>query len=120
MTEFRCLDVTEIGDVTVVRFRNRRITEDIDIEEFGNEMFSLVETDKREKLLLSFSLVEALSSAAIGKLITMHRKVHAQGGVLKLSNIPPRIYEVFTIFKLNRLFDIEEEEAEALAALGSN
>ena len=97
MTAYQRLEVTDVGDVTVVRFRNRRITEDIDIQELGSEMFSLVENDKREKLVLNFSAVEFLGSAALGKLITLDRKVKAQGGVMKLSNIGPSIYEVFAI-----------------------
>ncbi len=116
MTAYQCLDITEIGDVTVVHIRSHRITEDIDIEQFGKEMFSLVENDKREKILLNFSLVEFLSSAAIGKLITLHKMVKTRGGVLKLSNIRPNIGEVLVIFKLDRLFDINEYESEALAA----
>ncbi len=116
MTAYQCLDVREVGEVAIVRIRNLRITEDIDIQEFGSEILSLAENDKRKKLLLNFSMVEFLSSAAIGKLITLHRSLKAQGGVLKLSNIRPNIYEVFTIFKLNRLFDIKEDEADALAA----
>jgi anti-sigma B factor antagonist len=46
----------------------------------------------------------------------MDKKMKAGGGTLKLSNIKPEIYEVFAITKLNRLFDIKEEEADALAA----
>ena len=116
MAAFRRLDVTEVGDVTVVRFRDRKIVEDINIQELGAEMFQLVETDKREKLLLNFSTVDFLSSAALGKLITLDKKVKTHGGVLKLSNIRPEIYEVFTITKLNRLFDIQDDEADALAS----
>ena len=33
MPAYKHLDVTEVGDVTVVRFRSRRITEDIDIQD---------------------------------------------------------------------------------------
>jgi anti-sigma B factor antagonist len=116
MPAYQRLEVTDVGDVTVVRFRNRRITEDIDIQELGSEMFSLVENDKREKLLLNFSAVEFLGSAALGKLITLDRKVKSQGGVMKLSNIGPNIYEVFAITRLNRFFDIKDDEADALAA----
>ena len=79
-------------------------------------MFSLVENDKRRKLLLNFSTVELLGSATFGKLITLARKMKAQGGVLKLCNIGPEIHEVFVITKLNRFFDIKEDESDALAA----
>jgi len=116
MTGYRRLDVNEVGDVTVVRFRDRKIIDDINIQELGQELFRLIETDNRRKLLLNFSSVDFLSSAALGKLITLDKKVKAHSGVMKLSNIRPEIYEVFAITKLNRLFDIQDDEADALAA----
>jgi len=116
MAAQRRIDVNEVGDVTVVRFRDRKIIEDINIQELGTEMFELVDQQKRDKVLLNFDSVEFLSSSALGKLITMDKKMKAMGGDLKLSNIRPEIYEVFNITKLNRLFDIREDEADALAA----
>jgi len=116
MTGYLRLDVNEVGDVTVVRFRDHKIVEDINIQQLGQEMFRLIEVDSRDKLLLNFSSVDFLSSAALGKLITLDKKMKAHGGALKLSNIRPEIYEVFAITKLNRLFDIKNDEADALAA----
>jgi anti-sigma B factor antagonist len=116
MAGYRHLDVNEVDDVTVVRFRDRKIVEDVNIQELGQEMFRVVETDNRGRLLLNFSSVEFLSSAALGKLITLEKKVKAHGGTLKLCNIRPEIYEVFAITKLNRVFDIKEDETDALAA----
>jgi anti-sigma B factor antagonist len=49
-------------------------------------------------------------------LITLDKKAKARGGSLKLCNIRPEIYEVFAITRLNRLFDIRDDEADALAA----
>jgi anti-sigma B factor antagonist len=60
--------------------------------------------------------VEFLSSAALGKLITLDRKVKSNKGRLKMSNIRPEILEVFQITKLNKVFDIRDEEADAVAA----
>ena len=116
MAAYRRLEVNEVGDVTVVRFRDHKIIEDISIQQLGQEMFHLIEVDSRDKLLLNFSSVDFLSSAALGKLITLDKKMKAHGGTLKLSNIRPEIYEVFAITKLNRLFDIKDDEADALAA----
>ena len=67
-------------------------------------------------VLLNFTNVDFLSSAALGKLITLDKKVKADSGKLKLSNIRPEIYDVFAITKLNRLLDIKDDEAAALAA----
>lgn len=116
MTAYQRLEIDEVGDVTVVHFRDHKIVEDINIQQLGQEMFRLVEVDNRDKLVLNFSAVDFLSSAALGKLITLDKKMKAHGGTLKLSNIRPEIYEVFAITKLNRLFDIKEDEADALAA----
>ena len=115
MNEYQRLDVNEVGDVTVVRFRDHKIVEDISIQQLGQELFDLVEVDNRDKLLLNFSSVDFLSSAALGKLITLDKKMKAHGGSMKLTNIRPEIYEVFAITKLNRLFDIKDDEADALA-----
>lgn len=116
MPEYQRIKLSEIGDVTVVRFVDRRILDEAIIQDLGAELFSLVETEKRESLLLSFENVEFLSSAALGKLITLDRKVKAHGGKLKLTSIRPEIYEVFTITKLDQLFDIKDNEASGLAA----
>ncbi len=116
MADYRRLEVNLVGDVAVIKFRDHKIVEDLNIQELGQELFQLVEKDLHKKILLNFSSVEFLSSAALGKLITLDKKMKAAGGVLKLSNIKPEIYEVFAITKLNRLFDIKSDEADALAA----
>ena len=79
-------------------------------------MFGLVEEDGRKKVVLDFANVEYLSSAALGKLITMDKKTKGAKGKLRLCNIRPDIYEVFTITRLDKEFDIKADEAEALAA----
>jgi anti-sigma B factor antagonist len=116
MAVHRRLQLTEVGDVSVVRFVDRKILDEANIQELGQELFQLIEEENRKSILLNFSSVEFLSSAALGKLITLDKKVKARGGKLKLSNIRPEIYEVFAITKLNKLFDIKDDEADALAS----
>jgi len=112
----RRLEISEIGDVTVVRFVDRKILDATNIEELGDELFALVEQENRKSLLLNFSNVEFLSSAALNKLIVLDKKAKASGGDLKLSNLRSEIMEVFVITRLNQLFDIKDDEADALAA----
>ena len=114
MAENGRLEVSEVGGVTVVRFVDRKILDEANIQELGKELFALVEEENRKSLLLNFSNVEFLSSAALGKLITLDKKVKAHSGKLKLCNIRPEIYEVFAITKLNKLFDIRDDEAAGL------
>ncbi len=112
----RRLEVEDIGDVTVVNFIDRKILDEQNIQKIGEDLFSLVDELGRRKLLLNFGNVEYLSSAALGKFITLNKKVHGAGGKLILCNIGPQIYEVFEITKLNKLFNIQKEEQSALQA----
>jgi anti-sigma B factor antagonist len=105
------LEVAEVGDVTIVRFNERKILDAAAIEELGEEL-----EDNRKKLLLNFTGVEFLSSAALNKLIILDKKVKANGGRLKLCQVRPEIAEIFAITRLDRLFDIRDEEKTALEA----
>ena len=114
MSTLNRIDVSDVGDVSVVQFRDRKILDESNIQEMGQELFELVDQN-RSKVLLNFMNVEFLSSAALGKLITLDKKIKTATGQLKLSNIRPEIYEVFAITRLNKLFDIHEDESDALA-----
>jgi anti-sigma B factor antagonist len=110
------LEVEEIGDVTVINFVDKKILDEQNIQIIGEQLFSLVDQEGRRKLLLNFGNVEYLSSAALGKLITLNKKLQQSGGTLILCNIDPQIYEVFEITKLDKFFNIQKEEQAALQA----
>ena len=116
MLKLERLDVSDVGDVTIVRFRDRRITDARGIEEIAQEMLHLVEREDRKKLIVSLASVDSLSSAALGKLITLSKKAAARGGAIKLSNMNADISRVFSVTRLDRLFDIEKDEHHALEA----
>jgi anti-sigma B factor antagonist len=116
--ETRRLDLEDIDDITVVRFIDKKILDETNIQIIGNQLFGLVEEDGRRKIILDFSTVEYLSSAALGKLITMHKKVKEAKGQLILCNIRRDILEVFTITKLNKVFDIQDNLEKSLSRLG--
>lgn len=116
MREWRRLDVSEVGNVTRVQFRDQRIAEDRRIDEMGQELFQLMEGGNCKKLLLSFSSVDFLSSSALGKLITLDKKAKTRGSSLMLSDLSPELSQAFSVTRLDRLFDIAPTEADALAA----
>ncbi len=112
----RRLEVEQIGDVTVVNFIDRKILDEQNIQVIGEQLFGLVDEEGCRKLLLNFGNVEFLSSAALGKLITLNKKLQAAKGRLILCNIDPQIHEVFEITKLDKFFNIQKEEQTALQA----
>lgn len=115
-TNRRRLRVEDIGDVTVINFIDKKILDEQNIQVIGEQLFDLVEQEDRRKLLLNFGNVEYLSSAALGKLITLNKKLQENSGRLILCNIAPQIFEVFEITKLDKFFTIEQEEQKALQA----
>jgi len=115
MPEYQRLQVSESSDVTVVNFADNRIIDSALIEELGAELFSLIASENRKKLLLNFSHVEFLSSAALNKLIRLDKMVKDEKGKLRLSNLRPQITQIFEITRLTQIFEIFETEQDALS-----
>ena len=111
------ITLAESGDVTVVTCNDAKIIDEQSIQELGQELNGLVEDGSRKKVVLNFSAVEFLSSAALGKLISFEKRARTNKTQLVLTNIRPEIYEVFMITKLTKLFTIKDDEADALATL---
>lgn len=110
------LSTTKREGVSIVEFAERKILDELCISEIRDELSKLVADTAGVKLLVSFKNVDHLSSAALGVLITLNKQVADQKGTLKLSDITPRIYEVFKITRLNKLFDIYDTAEQALTS----
>lgn len=116
MANFKRIVVNSHEGLSIVRFVDRKIVDSASIEQLGEELNSLVLVENRHLLLLNFDSVEFMSSAALNKLISLNTKVKAAGGMLKICHLRAEIKEVFTITKLDRVFDIRKTEADAIAA----
>jgi anti-anti-sigma factor len=117
MSTYRRIKVNESANISVVQFTDEKIIDSETIQELGQELFDLIEKDQRKKVVLNFSNVEFLSSAALGKLITFDKKAKRSQAELILTNISPEIFQVFAITNLDKLFKIKDSEADALAVL---
>jgi anti-sigma B factor antagonist len=108
--------VSQHKDVRVVEFTNNKILDEANIAEIGATINALVDERENPKVLLDFSNVDHLSSAALGMLINANNRIKQKNGQLRLASIKPQIFEVFVITKLNKLFRILPARAEALAS----
>jgi anti-sigma B factor antagonist len=104
------------GEVTRIELLDRNILEETSIQQIGDEIGQVIDRQEVPRILISFENVEHLSSAALGTLITLNKKVETKGGQLRLSNIDAQIREVFSITKLDKLFEIHEDNEQALAS----
>jgi len=111
------LRITSKDGVTQIAFIDRNILDEANIQQIGDEITRIIESEATPKILISFENVDHLSSAALGTLITINNKVKQKDGQLRLADIDRQIYEVFLITKLNKLFYIHETSEQAMASL---
>ena len=116
MADYRQISVSEIDGVTVVRFNEQRILDAESIQQLGEDLSQLVEQDQRDRLLINFTDVEFLSSAALNRLIILDKQIKDRNGALKFCSICAGIMDVFAITRLDKHFEILDDESAALAA----
>ena len=114
------LSVTNLGNVTVVELVDRKILDEIAISQIGEQLQALVAAAILPKFVLDFTQVAHLSSSALGMLITLHKRIRERHGELRFCGIGPAIHEVFTITRLNEIFQIHTTREAALGSLQAN
>lgn len=107
-------------NATVVAFTDEKILEETDVRALREAVTSVVEQAPGIHLVLDFRHVKFLSSAVLGLLIRISKRVYEQNGKLRLCNIHPGIYEVFKITRLTSVFDICEDVESATQSLSSH
>jgi anti-sigma B factor antagonist len=103
------------GILTVV-FDDARILDEVKLSELGTELIETLNKTTEERVILDFRNVKFMSSSMLGKLVQVHKKAGEFKVKMKLCSIDPEIRQVFKITKLDKLFDIEADEASARAA----
>ena len=68
------------------------------------------------KILLNLGGVGYIDSSGIGELIANYTTVGRGGGQLKLLNLTDKVQDLLVITKLLTVFDVYENEAEALSS----
>ena len=109
------LDTQSNGDVTLVFFRDAAILDETNVEELGRNLFDISDKGLKMKMLINFEKIEYLSSAVLGKLVALHKKMKKEKATLKLCCMRPNIFEIFKITKLDKLFEIHKDAETALA-----
>ena len=110
--------IQKMWDVTVVDFQEVRLLDAQQIEAISRELYRLVDEMDRKKLVLDFTKVQFLASAAIGVLMTLHQKSMAIKGTFVICGLRRELMKVFEIMKLTKVFRFAPNEGEALALLG--
>jgi anti-sigma B factor antagonist len=110
------ISIQYIEQAIVLTLSDRQILEEKNIRILQESMVSVIDECEGIHLVLDFCNVEFLSSAVLGLLIRVSKRVHESNGKIRLCSINPKIYEVFRITQLTKVFDIHRDIDDALAS----
>ena len=110
----RRLEIEDRNGVTVARFTDKKLHDEQIIQLIAEELFRLVDDLGCQKLILDFSNVEYLSSAAQGKVISLHKKLQKVQGRLVIARMTDAIFEIYHLTKIDQIIAIKPSLDEAL------
>jgi anti-sigma B factor antagonist len=70
----------------------------------------------KTKILLNLAGVTYIDSNGLGELISSHITMRNKGGAIKLIHLTERVRDLMTITKLLTVFDVYDNEPDALAS----
>ena len=68
------------------------------------------------QVLLDLAWVKHIDSGGLGELVSSHVTLDEKGGALKLMHMTESVHKLMTVTKLITVFDIYDDEPEALAS----
>jgi len=93
-----------IEDVVVVKLLKRLARENV--PEFKENIIPLMEKSESDKLILDLSDVEWVDSAGIGVLVLLYKRMKEKDKLIKFVHNSQKLTEIFTILKLDKIFEI--------------
>ncbi|MDR2438784.1 MAG: STAS domain-containing protein [Planctomycetaceae bacterium] len=108
------IDVKKVADITIATSRDMKLNDDLVIQEWGDQLLTLLDDRACRKLLVNFERVLFMSSSALRALITLNKKAKEVKAILLLCGIDDNIMEAFRITRLDNVFQIKKNEDEGI------
>ena len=110
--------VSSDDDVSIVGFTLAMLTDEENIEQLGRELFVLIDKIGCRKIVLNMDGVRYMTSSVLGKLISMHRKLHRSEGRLVICGIGKELDEIMSKSRLDQYFHLANDVPEAVLIMG--
>ena len=104
-------------EIIVACLTDEKILEEAQIQALESSFLPLIEQNSPMKLVVDFSNVRFLTSSVLGLLIRISKKIYESEGIFRLCCIQPKIFEIFKITRLDKIFDIYPSREKALEDL---
>lgn len=111
------LRMSREGEAVIVGFAIPHLTEELNVEQLGHDLFSLVDQNDLNRLVLDLSGIQYLTSSVLGKFITLHRRMHRKQGKLAMCRPTEPVREILRTSRLLDYFCVTDTLPEAVAAL---
>jgi anti-sigma B factor antagonist len=69
-----------------------------------------------KKILLNLADVNYIDSSGLGEMVSAFTLTRSENGELKLLNVSKRVHDLLQVTKLASVFDIQDDEARAIAS----
>ena len=102
----------EVSHVTIVDI-NGRITLGDETGQLRDTVRKLLAAGKK-KIVLNLANVDYIDSSGVGELVSSFTAVRNAGGELKLLSLTKKVSDVLQVTKLYTVFDIKEDEFNAV------
>ena len=106
-------------DITVVQFLMSHMTDEDNIEVFGLDLNALIEKYKCVRVIVDAVKIEYVTSSVLGKLITLHRKLHRIDGQMVICNVGDAFGDVLETSRLHSYFTIAGTVEEAVQLMSA-
>jgi len=103
-----------VEDVTILDLKGRERIRGATIA--LHQSIRCLAQEGKTQVLLDLGWVKHIDSGGLGELVSSHVTLYEKGGALKLMHLTERVHELMTITKLLTVFDIYDDEPEALAS----
>ena len=103
--------IRQQGVVTVVDISGR--FDAVSASEIKARLHGLIE-EGRDLLVFNLKSMDFIDSAGLGVLVSCLRRAAAEGGDLRLAEVPPFCRSIFELTRLTRVFDVTQSLEQAL------
>lgn len=106
-------------DVAVATFQRHSFADREAVTAMLTELCDRVEAGEFVNMVLNGAHLEYVSSAHLGKLLTLSRLITQADGQLKLCSLEPQFHDILRTTRLNEIFELYDNEEAALASFVS-
>ena len=107
-------DTRQHDGITVVDIEGR--FDALTTPQIKAELHALIEGGAKN-LILNLEKMDFIDSAGLGALVSCLRRTAAEGGELRLAEVPAFSRSIFELTRLTRVFDVSQTEEQAIRSI---